>query len=201
MSAMKGLDAEQIAVVGLALADARGASGLTMRAVAEELGVTPMSLYHHVADKSALVALVVDRAITESAMPGRTGTGWQDDLCALGQWMRIRLAAHPATSQLRRRYRVWSPAIFAIGERWLEIWNDSGLSPKAAQRAATTSALAMLGVLEEQLFQTRIDPPELAAQDSLPHITEYIADRPDLDDDFELLLRALVRGLFDELAE
>jgi AcrR family transcriptional regulator len=196
---MRDLNTEQIAVAGLAIVDERGAAGLTMRAVAERLGVTPMSLYHHVADKSALVALVVDRSITECVMPGRTGAGWQDDLCALGHWMRKPFTSHPGASQLRRQYRVLSPAMLAIGERWLAIWRDSGLPLEAAQRAATTSAMAILGVLEEQLFAPIPLPDELV--NSLPNLREYIATRPDLDDDFELLLRALIHGLHAQLSK
>ena len=39
----------------------QGVSGLTMRAVAAELGVTPMAVYYYVADKGELLRLVVDR--------------------------------------------------------------------------------------------------------------------------------------------
>jgi AcrR family transcriptional regulator len=196
----RNLDLERIASVGLAIVDERGPAALTMRAVAEQLGVTPMSLYHHVANKSALVALVVDRAITERALPERTGATWQDDLCVLGHWMRERLAAHPATSDLRRRYQVWSSAIYAIGEQWLVIWSDSGLPPAAAQRAAATSAMAVLGVLEERLFQPRVEPPEDPQLESSPHLRDYVAVSAEIEDDFELLLRALAEGLYAQLS-
>jgi len=196
----RNLDIERIATVGLAIVDELGPDALTMRAVAAKLDVTPMSLYNHVADKSGLVALVVDRVITECALPERTRSGWQEDLCVLGHWMRERFEAHPATSDLRRRYQVWSPAIMAIGEQWLQIWSESGLPPKAAQRGAATSAMAILGVLEERLSQPRVAPPEEPAMESAPHLRNYVAVSARLEDDFELLLRALVDGLYARLS-
>jgi AcrR family transcriptional regulator len=47
------------------LADAEGIDGLTMRALAQRLGVEAMSLYHHVANKQALLDGVVDAIIQE----------------------------------------------------------------------------------------------------------------------------------------
>jgi AcrR family transcriptional regulator len=57
---------------GLTLLDEGGGHGLTMRALASRLGVTPMSLYHHVGDRSGLIAALSDRvyaAVLESPDP------------------------------------------------------------------------------------------------------------------------------------
>ncbi|MFE0149208.1 TetR/AcrR family transcriptional regulator C-terminal domain-containing protein [Nonomuraea sp. NPDC059007] len=47
------------------LADRAGLDALTMRRVAQELGVEPMSLYHHVANKEAILDGVVEMVIGE----------------------------------------------------------------------------------------------------------------------------------------
>lgn len=44
----------------LEILDHRGASGLSMRSLAASLDVTPMALYHHVADRSALLREISD---------------------------------------------------------------------------------------------------------------------------------------------
>ena len=46
------------------IADARGLNGLSMRRVADELGVGAMSLYRHVADKEALL-LAMSEEVTQ----------------------------------------------------------------------------------------------------------------------------------------
>jgi TetR/AcrR family tetracycline transcriptional repressor len=47
----------------------RGAAALTMRAVAERLGVAPNTIYSHVADKSELVDGVLDRVLAQVEAP------------------------------------------------------------------------------------------------------------------------------------
>ena len=121
---------EQIAEAALAVADERGAAGFTMRAVAETIGVTPMALYHHVEDKAALVALVVDASIAENPLPPPTGS-WQEDLLAMARWTRETTLAHPAVARLRGAHNVWTPSIFPMTERWLGIWQQSGLELNA----------------------------------------------------------------------
>jgi AcrR family transcriptional regulator len=57
----------QIAAAARALLDAEGPAALTMRNVAEALGIKAPSLYKHVPDKTALEALVVAEAFGEIA--------------------------------------------------------------------------------------------------------------------------------------
>ena len=58
-----------IVSASLTIADERGLSGLTMQAVAERLGVTPMALYRHVDDKADLLDSVVEALLTELPLP------------------------------------------------------------------------------------------------------------------------------------
>ena len=139
------LDRERIAAAALAVADAHGAAGFTMRAVAEALGVTPMALYHHVEDKAALAALLVDAAIREQPLPP-PGGDWREDLWTIARWMRASRAAHPAVAQIRRAYRVWTSASLEMTERWVGSWRAERYSPDRALVAATASSLAIVGM-------------------------------------------------------
>ncbi|MDF0531434.1 TetR/AcrR family transcriptional regulator [Tsukamurella sp. 8F] len=51
---------EAIVERALAMLDANGVDGLTMRELAADVGVTPMALYRHVGDKESLLALALD---------------------------------------------------------------------------------------------------------------------------------------------
>jgi AcrR family transcriptional regulator len=55
----------QIATVARALLDAEGPGALTMRRIADALGIRAPSLYKHVPDKAALEALVVAEGFAE----------------------------------------------------------------------------------------------------------------------------------------
>jgi AcrR family transcriptional regulator len=50
---------------GLAIADAEGLDALTIRRLANELGVTPMALYWHFRSKEALLTGLADRIWAE----------------------------------------------------------------------------------------------------------------------------------------
>jgi AcrR family transcriptional regulator len=57
----QGVTRDAILDAALALLDEDGDAGLTMRALAGRLGVTPMSLYHHVTDRAGLLRALSDR--------------------------------------------------------------------------------------------------------------------------------------------
>jgi AcrR family transcriptional regulator len=55
-----GVRSEILAAAATLLAELDGAQGLSMRAVARSVGIAPASIYHHFADKDALIAGLVD---------------------------------------------------------------------------------------------------------------------------------------------
>jgi AcrR family transcriptional regulator len=57
----QGVTRDAILDAALALLDEDGDAGLTMRSLAARLGVTPMSLYHHVTDRAGLLRALSDR--------------------------------------------------------------------------------------------------------------------------------------------
>jgi AcrR family transcriptional regulator len=71
----------QAAIVGAAieLADADGLDGLSMRKIADSLGVGAMSLYRHVADKDQLIGVMVEEVIGEFAYPLTQSGDWRAD--------------------------------------------------------------------------------------------------------------------------
>ena len=108
-----------------------------------------MALYHHVANKAALAALLVDAAISEQPLPPPTGV-WRDDLWTMARWMRDSRRAHPVVAQIRRAHHVWTNATLQMTEAWLSLWQQSGLPLEKALVAATTSSLAIVGLVEEE---------------------------------------------------
>ncbi len=84
------LEIDAIVAAAIAVADSNPSVGLTMRAVAEQVGVTAMALYGYVPDKNSLVALAYD-AIHAEISDCERGEGewrertiaWAEDLVAL----------------------------------------------------------------------------------------------------------------------
>jgi len=169
-----------------------------MRAVANGHGVTPMALYYHVADKAALVALVLEAAISERPLPQTTGD-WQDDLWELCRWVRDSARAHSEVSKLRTHH-VWTPKMLRVAERWVGIWQQSGLPLDQAVEAAAVTSLAIYGYVDGEAKTQEIEWPGDEMLAWLPNARLLYRSRYDPDVAFELVVRALITGLHEQLA-
>lgn len=78
----QGLTVERIVQAGIDIADADGLAALSMRRVADRLGVGTMSLYTYVPSKAELVDVMFDRAVGSVARPEIVG-GWREKLTAI----------------------------------------------------------------------------------------------------------------------
>src|SRR6185503_10566644 len=86
------LTRERVLHGAVAIADAGGIAALTIRALADKLGVKPMSVYHHVANKDEILDGIVDLVFSEIDLP-TTGGDWRTE---------IRRRATSARAVLRR---------------------------------------------------------------------------------------------------
>ncbi|WP_052666014.1 TetR/AcrR family transcriptional regulator [Nitriliruptor alkaliphilus] len=79
----------------IALTRLDGLAGVTMRALATRLGVTPMALYRHIADRDELIRLVADRIGSLVQPDVDPGAGWEQQVRAWATTQREVLRAHP----------------------------------------------------------------------------------------------------------
>src|SRR3954452_13004359 len=86
------LSRERVLNAALEVADAGGITALTIRSLADKLGVKPMSVYHHVANKDEILDCIVDLVFSEIDLPSTTGD-WRTE---------IRRRATSARAVLRR---------------------------------------------------------------------------------------------------
>jgi len=70
------LSRERVLIAAMAHADAWGLEALSMRKLADELGVAPMALYRHVANRDDLVDGMVDVVFSEIELPS-DGESWR----------------------------------------------------------------------------------------------------------------------------
>ncbi|MER7210422.1 TetR/AcrR family transcriptional regulator [Streptosporangium sp. NPDC000239] len=121
------LTRERIVDVAVAVLDAEGHRGLSMRRVATALGVTAGSLYWYVHTKDDLLELALDRVLAEvSAGPGTSG--WRDALAALARSNRAMLLRHRwALSELTVRPNL-GPNALALAETGLRLLEHAGFT-------------------------------------------------------------------------
>ncbi|GAA1646296.1 TetR/AcrR family transcriptional regulator C-terminal domain-containing protein [Nonomuraea maheshkhaliensis] len=90
----------EILDAALAIADERGLDALSMRAVAERVGVTPMALYGYFRNKGELLDALVGRLLAGLTPSEAAGT-WQERLSEIAQ----------ATRRLAREHRAVFPLL------------------------------------------------------------------------------------------
>jgi AcrR family transcriptional regulator len=88
------LSRERVLRGALAVADAGGIGALTIRSLAHELGVKPMSVYHYVANKDDIIDGIVDLVFSEIELPS-VGGDWRSEMHRRGISARRVLRCHP----------------------------------------------------------------------------------------------------------
>ncbi len=89
---------ESIARAAIEIADAEGFEALSMRRVAAELGAGTMTLYHYIATKDELLALVEDAIMGELLIPGDDlPEGWRAGMTEIAERTKSAYLAHPWT--------------------------------------------------------------------------------------------------------
>jgi len=78
----------------IVVADAGGIGSLTMRSLAQELGVKPMSVYHYVANKDEILDGIVDLVFSEIELPAAEGD-WRTEMRRRANSARRVLRCHP----------------------------------------------------------------------------------------------------------
>ncbi len=116
------------AVVGraLQLADAEGIDAVTIRRLANELGVTPMALYWHFRNKEELIAGVADRIWSEIRSDVDPAAAWPLQLRSLLESLIDVLHTHPSASQVLLGADKLGPACRQVTEVALEVLHGAG---------------------------------------------------------------------------
>ncbi|GAA1250338.1 TetR/AcrR family transcriptional regulator [Kitasatospora nipponensis] len=109
-SAPAGLSRERIVRAAVALLDAEGVAAFSMRKLAGELAVTPMSVYWYVDTKDELLELALDEALGELAIPPFEEHGdWRRHLRELAHLYRHCFQQHPWAAQLAGQFLAIGP--------------------------------------------------------------------------------------------
>jgi TetR/AcrR family tetracycline transcriptional repressor len=94
-SAPERLTRTVVAERALHIGDTDGLEAITIRRLAQELGVTPMALYWHFKNKDELLLGLVDHALAEVRADRAAGDPWPDQLRAMVTALIRAMRAHP----------------------------------------------------------------------------------------------------------
>jgi AcrR family transcriptional regulator len=203
------LSRERVLGAAVALADAGGVDALSMRKLAQELGVVPMALYKHVTNKDELLDGMVDVVVGEIDPPP-SGTDWKTAIRQRVLSARRALLRHPWASRVIESRTNPTPAVLGYMDSMIGIFRAGGFSIDLTHHAMHAMGSRLLGFTQELFDDTANVGPEMQADmlrelaDRYPSITELVTaithDEASVvgqgcDDQFEFALDLMLDGL------
>jgi AcrR family transcriptional regulator len=122
-----GLSVERIARAAIEIADAAGLAALSIRRVAEQLGVGTMSLYTYVAGKAELLDVMLDTVLGEVSVPDEATAGWRARLERLAREDWALYHRHPWVLQVSGARPLLGPNAIALYDAALAAVSGVGL--------------------------------------------------------------------------
>lgn len=127
-----GLSRDAILQQALLLADMGGIEALSMRKLADALGVKAMSLYNHFANKDAILDGLVEAVIDEIEVPDLDASEWRSAMLVRANSAHSALLAHPwATQAIVSRINI-GPNILTYIDATLGCLRGAGFSIQMA---------------------------------------------------------------------
>jgi AcrR family transcriptional regulator len=123
-----GLSVDRIVEAAIAVADEEGLGALTMRRVAERLGVGTMSIYTHVPSKAELIDVMLDTVLAEVTGPDHVDGSWRERLAGIAYDLRALYLRHPWLLQVATARPPMGPNLIAKYEYELRAVDGIGLS-------------------------------------------------------------------------
>lgn len=117
---------DEVVRAGIAIADRDGYDRVSIRTVAADLGLRPMSLYTYVPSKEALIVLMIDAVADEDA-PIDAALSSRDRMAAIAHGVRAELLAHPWLLETPTWRQQLGPGRMRRYERQLAALADAGM--------------------------------------------------------------------------
>lgn len=148
--ARRGLDKGAILDAAFAMLDAEGEAGFSVRKLATEMGIDPMTVLHHFKSKDELLRRIADKALELVELPKPSGD-WQEDLRSVARGYRELAKRHPRLFHLHFRYHSTGPADHASSEVVYQAMREAGLSDERAAGLGLAFYAFVLGFAQSEV--------------------------------------------------
>jgi AcrR family transcriptional regulator len=151
------LSRERVLHAAVELADEVGIAGVSMRRLAQRLGVVPMALYKHVADKNELLDGMVDVVIGEF-MPPDPALGWKDGVRQLVLSARRAVLRHPWARRAIESSTRRTPAVLAYMDSVAGMFIAAGFSADLTHHVMHALGNRIWGFSPEMFDDSQSEP-------------------------------------------
>lgn len=179
------LSRERALSAAVALADAEGIGSLSMRKLAQELGVEAMSLYHHVDNKDDILDGMVDLVFTEIELPSESAA-WKTAMRQRAESARAAMTRHPWAISLMESRSSPGPATLRHHDAVIGCCRRAGFSVEMTAHAFSLIDSYIYGFVMQEVqlpFDESTDLEELVesmmlpfSADDYPHLVELTTD-------------------------
>jgi AcrR family transcriptional regulator len=196
---------EQLARRALAIMDAHGREALTMRRLADELGMGTMALYRYFPTKNDLVDAAIEVAAPEVKLPELGAAPWKEQLADLARALFQAGLRHPSVARARFDRPLQSRSAMRVTDRAIALLLEAGLSKRDAVAAFKALLVHTLGAAASAASEAR---PEVRRRASERHAAVPAEELPAMaavaseltaalggDQAFEFGLAALLDGI------
>ncbi|MGI8830417.1 MAG: TetR/AcrR family transcriptional regulator C-terminal domain-containing protein [Candidatus Limnocylindria bacterium] len=200
---------ERVLDAAIALADRGGIGALSMRKLAQALGVEAMTLYYHVANKEAILDGIVDMVVSEVELPP-ADAGWKAAIRRSAISAHDVLQRHPWAAGLMLAPNRVSQARLRHMDAVLGTLRRAGFSAEMTDHAYHALDSHIMGFTlwvvgmnigaDGELEAMAADFLATLDRDELPHLAEHVEQhlrprRPNDEDDFAFGLDLILDGL------
>jgi AcrR family transcriptional regulator len=204
------LTREEIIKEALVLLEQQGAGALSMRRLADRLGVAPNALYTHVRGKADLIDGLIDQVYAGLTLELDRSGDWTQQLTTLSQAIRAHLLAHPAVVPYALQQPGLGPHSLRLGEAIYNVLRPAGFSDQVVVGTVYALLTYILGFVALEVPRAGTDPQTsdeyvrrmwafFAAlpPGEFPHTVELAAQlaRISTDDQFQFGIRTFLAGL------
>lgn len=201
------LQVEDIVTTAIEIADEEGLDAVSMRRIADRLGVGPMTLYTYIPAKSDLIDLMFDHAVGQAHVELREDAGWRAGLEAIARSQWELTQRHHWFSELPWTRVPLGPNILDAYERAVSVVSGIGLTGRemtevltlltayvhgAARFAAQAADLPVATSMDDDTWWAGVAPVLETIWDParFPILTSpemaHAWDQPDVDHDYFL---------------
>ncbi len=168
------LNRKAVVCHALAIADAEGLAAVTIRRLAQDLGVTPMALYWHFSNKEALLDAMGDELFDGLPPDPHPWLPWQEQLRELVGALTVALRAHPNVAVLAAPRVLLNEEGRQLTEAALELLRLAGFAvEQAAEVARHLLRTAISLVIEQAVTWGNSDPDQFAKDIGLKRLALY----------------------------
>lgn len=201
-AAQPALSRDQIVAAAIALLDADGAAGLSMRRLGAALGSGATSLYWYVANKNELLDLALDEVMAEVTTPEAAAGEWRGALAEFARGLRATIVRHSWLTTVMGMRPTIGPRWTHLSDWMLGVLTAAGFrTTDAGYAGAAVSSYALGAAMADASYHESKERTGLSGNDLMAMMTEYLEAQAGAHPNLDKWLRENVPEDVDRMRE